>query len=345
MDDSPQNAGVDLSFLEGVALTELHTHVGFSVSPPMLWEMAHDQGIVLPTKSYWEFEKMVTIHETKAYEEYLKMYDWTEQIQSSPESLFHAMQHSISGAYRKNNITTIELRYNPMLRNRSGERDLDHIIVFSLQGMERAMLKYPVQAGVILMMDRRFPVETNAVIVKKAIKYRDRGVIGVDLGGPVDVNDYSRNFKPHQIRHLIEEAKGHGLGITIHTGEATNLQEMWEVVEELKPHRIGHGIVCAQDPALMQRLNEEKMVLETCPSSNLNTRILSGYQEMRALYRTLQEHEVAFTINTDGPEMQRTSLREEFALLLKHGVLDRQALLQSNEVAAKSTFIHKREHH
>src|SRR5476651_2118874 len=125
-----------LSFLEGVGLTELHTHLGFSVSATMLWEIAHDQGIRLPTKNYWEFEKMITIHEAKTYEEYLAMYDWTEKIQSSPDALFIGLQNIISGAYRKNNITKLEVRFNPILRNRQGKRDLDHLIIFALQGME-----------------------------------------------------------------------------------------------------------------------------------------------------------------------------------------------------------------
>src|SRR5258708_4390951 len=154
----------------------------------MLWEIAHDQGIRLPTKDYWEFEDMITIHEAKEYEDYLKMYDWTEKIQSSPEALFTGMQNIISGAFRKNNITKLEMRFNPILRNRQGERDLDHLIVFALQGIERAMLKYPVQAGIILMMDRRFTREQNEAIVKKAIKYHNRGIVGIDLAGPIQVN-------------------------------------------------------------------------------------------------------------------------------------------------------------
>ena len=105
-------------------LTELHVHVGSAVDPPIMWEIAHEQGIKLPTKNYWDFVEMVTIHETKSYEDYLKLYDWTEKIQSSPEALFLGVQNMISGAYRKNNITKIELRFNPILRNRDREKDL-----------------------------------------------------------------------------------------------------------------------------------------------------------------------------------------------------------------------------
>ena len=328
-----------LNFLQGIGLTELHTHVGFSISATMLWEIAHDQGIRLPTKNYWEFEKMITIHEAKTYEEYLAMYDWTEKIQSSPDALFVGLQTIISGAYRKNNITKLEIRFNPILRNRNGERDLDHLITFALQGMERAMLKYPVQAGIILMMDRRFTPEQNEGVVRKAIKYRNRGVIGIDLAGPTSINGQPNPFRPKQIKALVEEARSAGLGITIHTGEATGTEEMWEVVNELQPDRIGHGIACVKDVALMKHLVDKKIVLETCPTSNLNTKVVKDLDEMRQIYKTLKENQVPFTINTDGPEMQRISLRGEFQMLLENNILTEEDLLRANEIASQASFI------
>ena len=320
--------------LDEIELTELHTHVGFGMSPTMLWEIAHDQGMILPTKDYWEFERLVTIHETKEFDEYLAMYDLTERIQSSPESLFIGIQNVISGAYRKNNITKIELRFNPMLRNRGGERDLDHIIVFTLQGMERAMLKYPVQAGLILMMDRRFSIEKNAVIAKKAIKYKDRGVVGLDLGGPTD-----SKFDIASLIPIVEEARANGIELTIHTGETTDTVEMWEVLRLLKPSRIGHGIACVEDKKLMRHLMENHIVLETCPTSNLNTKVVDNFDHMRSIYKTLKEHKVPFTINTDGPEMQKISLRKEFEKLLEHKILTPEEIIQSNAIATKASFI------
>ncbi|MEK7513373.1 MAG: adenosine deaminase, partial [Patescibacteria group bacterium] len=217
--------GSDIKFLDGVELTELHTHVGASVSPTMLWEMAHNQGIKLPTKDYWQFEKLITLQHKENLEDYLKKFELTELIQSSPEAMFTAMETAVSGAFRKNNITTLELRYNPIFRNRRGERDLDHTIVFSLQGLERACLKYPVRAGVILCLDRRLSVNLNKIIVAKAIKYKNRGVVGIDLAGP-----YTGAIKAKMIKGLVSEAKAAGLGVTIHTGETPDVQEMWQVV-------------------------------------------------------------------------------------------------------------------
>jgi adenosine deaminase len=326
-------------FISAVELTELHTHIGFGISPTMLWEIAHDQGILLPTKNYWDFVSMITIHEKKTYEEYLQLYDWTEKIQSSPEALFYGVQNMVSRAYRKNNITTIELRFNPVLRNREKEKNLDHLIVFALQGMERAMLKYPVKVGMILMMDRRFNYMVNEAVLKKALKYKRHGIVGIDLAGPIDLNEQSRTFRPRDIKPLIDEAHKHGIGVTIHTGEATGIEEMWEVLKELRPNRIGHGIVSVKDPAMLKYLAANHIILETCPISNINTKLIKDFGEMRQLYAAFKEYGVPFTINTDGPEMQLTSLRKIYQTLYDEQVLTVADFIKANQIAKEGSFI------
>lgn len=331
----------DTSFISSLSLAEIHTHLGFSVSPTMLWEIAHNQGLKLPTKNYFEFEKLVTMYESKGYEEYLMLFDLTEKIQSSPEALFLATETAVSSAYRKNNITTLELRFNPILRSRSGERDLDHLIVFAVQGMERAMLKYPVQAGLILMMDRRFTVRENEIIVEKAIKYKNRGIVGVDLAGPILRTEGSKAFQPKDILSAVKHARKYGLGVTVHTGETTSTEEMWNVVNDLGPDRIGHGIACVNDVKLMKVLREKNIVLETCPTSNLHTKALKNLDHMREMYKTLVKNDVPFTINTDGPEMQKISLRGEYEMLLRNNILSKNDLIQANTLAHSVSFLKK----
>jgi len=321
-------------WLEKLELTELHTHVGASVSPTMLWEMAHNQGIKLPTKDYWQFERLITLQHKENLKDYLKKFELTELIQSSPEAMFTAMETAVSGAFRKNNITTLELRYNPIFRNRRGERDLDHTIVFSLQGIERACLKYPVRAGVILCMDRRISVKMNEIIVAKAIKYKNRGVVGIDLAG-----SYDGPIKAKMIKPLVTKARAAGLGITIHTGETPDVKEMWECINELKPDRVGHGIAAATDPKLMRLLSKNKIVLEICPTSNINTKVVSGYPQLKQILARFTEFGVRFTINTDGSEMQQVNLREEFQRLFNNKVLTQDQLVKANEIAKKASFI------
>src|SRR3989344_4238760 len=159
-------------------LVELHFHLGQSVEPHILWSIAHEQGIKLPSKDYWEFYDLVTLNkETVTWEDYHKLFHLTELIQSSPVSMERTVYEVISGAYRANNITLLEPSFNPMFRNRGGERDLDQIILAALRGMERALVEFShVRAGLILLLDRRLPFEKNEVIARKAIKYRSRGI-------------------------------------------------------------------------------------------------------------------------------------------------------------------------
>ena len=201
-------------------LAELHTHLGGSVASDILWSLAHEQGIALPVKDYWEFDRLVTVSDARGVpnlDALDRIYHWTELIQSSPLAVERSVHAAIGGAYRSQRITTLELRFNPMKRNRGGERDLDHIILAAIRGLDRASIEYPqVRAGLILMMDRTFSHDLNAIIVEKAIRWAPRGVVGIDIAGP---RPGGAPYEYRQIVPHVEEARSNGLGVTIHVGE------------------------------------------------------------------------------------------------------------------------------
>src|SRR5437660_912136 len=324
-------------------LTELHVHLGAAVTPAIMWGIAHAQGIRLPTKDYWAFRKLITAHRRRSFQAYLDLFYWTELIQSSPTAIERSVYEVIGGAYRKNNITRLELRFNPMKRNRGGEQDLDHIIAAASRGMDRAVLEYPqVRAGLILMMDRTFSAELNGIIVEKAIGWAARGIVGVDIAGPrVDGARY--DYK--QVAPMVEEARAAGLGVTIHVGEEggdVGREEIGEVIEVLRPDRIGHGILAASDEDLMSALRDAEVVLEICPTSNLLTKALPDEDAVRETIRSFLDAGVAFTIATDGPEMMRTHLRDELELLSRIGALDDDELHEANRRALDASFVRGR---
>ena len=316
-----------------VPLAELHCHLGGAVTPAIMWSIAHAQGIKLPTRDYWEFRDTITVSEKRArsFDGYLQLFHWTELIQSSPIAVERAVYEVVGGAYRKNNITTTELRFNPMKRNRGGEQDLDHIIAAATRGMDRASLEYPVKPGLIFCLDRAFPYELNEIIVEKAIAWRDRGVVGIDIAGPE-----SATFRIADYRRLYRRARQFGLGLTVHTGESGPVDEIARAVELLEPDRIGHGVKAAYDPRAMAMIRERGIVLEICPSSNLNTRVVSGWDEFRWIFDTFRRNEIRFTINTDGPEMLKTYIRDELATLGRLGILtvDDQTVVAATSLAA-----------
>lgn len=321
-------------------LAELHSHLGASVAPSILWSIAHDQGMKLPTKDYWEFENLVVIKEpfrdgqgVRRLDE--KYYKLCELIQSSPVALAPAVRGVIGGAYRANNIVLHELRFNPAKRNRAGERDLDYIILSVINGVERALLEYhAVTAGIIFELDRDFDYRLNCTLYEKACRYQARGVVGIDIAGP-----QNGKFRIEEYVDVFVDAKRRGFGVTMHTGEDGDVREMQLVVDKIQPHRIGHGVLAAQDPHLMGKLKEQAIALELCPTSNLNVGIFRSWDELKHAYRRLFDAGVTLTINTDGPEMHGTNLTNELAQMQERGVFSADELEQIIQNSFRRTFV------
>jgi len=297
----------------GDELTELHVHLGGAVDPAAMWGIAHAQGIRLPTKDYWEFVDLITVNpkRRKSFEDFLELYHWTELIQSSPIALEQSVYAVIGG-----------------------EQDLDHIIMASIRGLDRAALEYPVKVGLIFCLDRTFDHRMNEIVVDKAIQYRKRGVIAIDIAGPKNPDFHYADYAA-----LFKKARKAGLGITVHAGEDEDWQSVDEVLTHLEPDRIGHGIHAAQDAGLCRRLAERGIHLEICPSSNLDTKVVRDLDELREFIAVFRKHRVHFSFNTDGPEMLQTTLRDELKLAVRANLVSRDELAQCGEWAREASFL------
>lgn len=329
--------------MEYKPLCDLHIHVGSSVAPHTLWSIAHEQGFKLPVRDYWEFVELVTSNPRKVrtLDDYLAiLHTYTERIQSSPAAVERSVYEIIAKEYRSSHVEQIEVRFNPMKRNLSGERDLDHIIHAALRGMDRAALAYGVRAGLIFCLAREFEPELNEIILNKAIKYQARGIIGIDIAGtetrPLELGDEVEIYGK-----MYQRAREAGLGTTIHTGETTNTgsEGVIQVLKHLKPHRIGHGIQAAYSDEAMKRLADSNTILEICPTSNLHTRAVRHLEEFNFVLGAFQENNVKFTINTDGTYLVRTNLEREFRLLTEADLLSSADAETCRKLAFEASFI------
>lgn len=320
-------------------LAELHAHLSTAINPSVYWQIAHAQGFKLPKKEYSEFIDYIMLSEKKAMplNEYLHTiyHPLLNKLSSGTYALEKAAYEIFSGGYR-NGITLMELRTNPMKHNNNAELDLDHIILAMLHGMERALLEYEsLSAGIIFCMAREFSYEQNAILVEKAIKYKNRGIIGIDVAGPANPDFHLKDYAD-----LFEKARTEGLGVTIHSGEVVQANDMWDALEFGKPTRIGHGIKAAYDKELMKKLAKEKIVLEICPLSNLATQAVENTEELTFIFKTFLENGVLFTINTDWPEtIENAHLWKQFQFLKDHEILTEEQLETGNQIAFSNSFI------
>ena len=329
-------------FFPNFPLAELHAHLGASVNPTTYWQIAHDQGFKLPKRDYHEFLDYVTLSADKK----MTMKDYFDKIyhplldplSSGTFATETAVFEIMSGAYRASNITLIELRLNPMKHNHEGQEDLDHIIMACLRGMERALLQYTkLSAGLIFCLDRHFSLEMNTIIIEKAIKYRRRGVVGIDFA-----NYGSRKFHFKDYEALVKKARKAGLRVTVHSGETPDTNDIREAIKYVKPERIGHGILAYRDSSLMKENARLGIVLEICPMSNIVTKAVKDLTELKEILKIFRANKVKFTINTDWPEMiEGAHLDDQFRMLLSEGVLTEKELMECNLTAFKASFIPK----
>jgi adenosine deaminase len=159
-------------------------------------------------------------------------------------------------------------------------------------------------------------------------------VVGIDIAGPVvegfDFDDYA---------DIYRSCRRAGLGLTVHAGETGGADEVRDALLALEPDRIGHGVHSADDPSVLGMLRERGTVLEVCPSSNLNTGVLRNLADVRHVVRALIDAGVRFTVSTDGPEMLRSYLRDELALLMRNEILSIEEVRRAIDVGEQASFL------
>jgi adenosine deaminase len=185
--------------------------------------------------------------------------------------------------------------------------------------------------GFILTAVRERGPEEAAALVEAAVACRDCHVVGVDLAGDEE------NYPPALFTAAKNRARDAGLGITVHAGEFTGPASVWTAVYHLGATRIGHGIRAADDPALMDRLRERRVVLEICPTSNLRLGLAPGLSA-HPLRRFL-EHGVPVSINSDDPLLLGTSLSRELTVVARAYRLGPDDLVGLMVTAARAAFL------
>ena len=161
-------------------------------------------------------------------------------------------------------------------------------------------------------------------------EFLEKGVCAVDLAG----NESAYPTKMFEDVFLL--AKEQNVPIIIHAGEAAGAQSVEEALA-CGAVRIGHGIHSIESPELLERLKAEKIYLELCYSSNLQTQAVKNSCKY-PLIEFLKKG-ILVTINTDNMTVSNTSLKREYRLLKETFQLSEEMLLQLAENSVEAAFL------
>ena len=136
--------------------------------------------------------------------------------------------------------------------------------------------------------------------------------------------------------YAFDLAREAGLRLTTHAGEWGGAASIWEAVRDLKVERIGHGVQCVEDPALVEYLAENGTVLEVCPGSNVALGVVPNW-DAHPIER-LREAGVKVTVSTDDPPFFHTNLTREYDRLAETFGWDAEVIREVNITAAQAAF-------
>ena len=274
-----------------------------SVRPQTLVELAAERDVTLPAHDAAELEEYMVVRHADNLEDYLARFTVTLSVMQDAESLERIARELVIDAAR-DGVRYIEIRYSPVLNTQEG-LSLDEAVEAPLRGIAAGTFESGAIGRVIVCALRHLEPDVSSELARLAVAYKHHGVVGFDLAGGERGHPASRHSE------AFAYARSHDLAVTVHAGEGDGADSVREAVHVCGANRIGHATRLFEDPALAQYVNDRRIALEICLTSNVQTRAAQSYatHPLRQYY----DHGQNVVLNTDNRLMSGVTLTDEYA--------------------------------
>ena len=282
---------------------ELHCHLDGSVRPQTLVDLAAEREVTLPAHDAAELEQYMLVRNADNLEDYLARFTVTLSVMQDAESLERIARELVIDAAHEG-VRYIEIRYSPVLNTQEG-LSLDEAVEAPLRGIAAGTFESGTIGRLIICALRHLEPEVSSELARLAVAYKHRGVVGFDLAGGERGHPASRHSES------FAYARAHDLAVTVHAGEGDGADSVRQAVHVCGANRIGHATRMFEDAAIAQYVNDRRIALEICLTSNVQTRAAQSYEThpLRHYY----DHGHNVTLNTDNRLMSGVTLTDEYA--------------------------------
>jgi adenosine deaminase len=323
-----------LDYLQKLPKTDLHCHLDGSLRLKSILDMAEKQKIKLPATDEERLFKLIYPgEECQSLEDYLKAFDITLAVLQNEEALYRASYELAEDCHREN-IRYLEVRYSPMLHTRTGLK-LTAIVEAVLGGLRQAKRDFGIRYGVILCGIRSISAESSVRMAELCVAYKNRGVVGFDLAGA------EMNYPAKDHKDAFQLILNNNVNCTAHAGEAYGPESIAQAIHYCGAHRIGHGTRLRENGDLLNYVNDHRIPLEICPSSNVQTRAATDYASHPLPFYF--SYGLRVTINTDNRLVTDTTVSKELLLCHQHYGFDLDDIKELIISGFKSAFLPYRE--
>jgi adenosine deaminase len=331
---SQKNLEMDLQELEQKILkmpkTDLHVHLDGSLRIDTVIDLAKKQGVKLPSEDRQEIQKILQAGENcQSLEDYLKPFDITLSIMQTGDALMRCAYELAEDA-AKENVKYIEIRYSPILHTQKGLK-LTEIVDAVVEGLKKAEHDFDIKAGIIICGIRSISPDISLRLAELSAAYKNRGIVGFDLAG------VEENYPAKEHLQAFFLILKNNINCTIHAGEAYGPESIHQAVHYCGAHRIGHGTRLKEDGDLLNYINDHRIPLEICLSSNVHTKAAPNFESHPLKF--YYDYGLRVTLNTDNRLVSNTNITKEYLLAVKHFGFTLNDLKQIAINGFKSAFI------
>lgn len=298
----------DRALLRRLPKAELHCHLDGSVRPSTLLELGREHRTPMPADDVDALREFMIVRDARNLEDYLTRFDITLSVMQTAAAL-ERIAYELAEDAAAEGVRYIEMRYSPVLNTRH-DLSLGEAVEAPLRGLERAQRDHGIVGRLIVCALRNLSPGISMELARLAVAYKGRGVAGFDLAGG------ERGHPAGVHAEAFAHAREHGLACTCHAGEGAGAESVYEAVHACGAQRIGHATRLIEDATLTEYVNEQRIALEICLTSNVQTRAAESYESHP--FRRYFDAGMNVVLNTDNRLMSGTTLTDEYVHAAQH---------------------------
>ncbi len=315
------------TWIKSMPKVELHVHLEGSVRPETLLLLAKRHQVQLPASTVEELRQWYTFTD---FDHFIEVYLTISGCLRTPDDMELITREFLAGQAAQN-IVYSEVTWTPLNQYHTSGMGFAEQLSAINRGRAWAEKEFNVRMAQVIDIPRGVPVAEGELVADWAIQAKDDGVAAFGLGGPEIGNP------PEVYTHAFARTRAAGLPGVPHAGETEGPASIWGALRALQAVRIGHGIHCLEDPALVVELRARQVPLEVCPTSNVCLKQARRIEE-HPLPRLLAEG-LFVTLGSDDPPMFNTTLTEEYLIGARVFGRGPEAILALVQNGVKASFL------
>jgi adenosine deaminase len=301
---------------------ELHLHLDCSLG----YEVVHQLDPTITPATYQQ--QFIAPPVCTNLADYIARADKAVALMQTQQAL-RLVTLNVFNQLKKDHVIYAEIRFAPLKHLEKGLTP-EQVVAAVDSAVAEGIKTTGIRVGIILCTLRHFTPQQSLETVKLVEKFRNRHVVGFDIAG----NEAGYPIKNHIA--AFKYANAHNIPCTAHAGEAAGSKSVWETLNNFHPTRIGHGVRSIEDPTLTRHLRESNILLEVCPSSNLQTNMYPDLAHHPV--DSLRKLKVPFSISTDCRTISNTTLDREYTQLEQQFHWTTSDFLTANLAAVDHAF-------